>query len=62
MNALSPPPQPHAQPLAFRRGEEGRLHVAIMGAWVELTPSGALWLEQERTLVCADLHLEKGSA
>jgi DNA ligase-associated metallophosphoesterase len=49
-------------PLAFRRGEHGRLHVALMGAWVELMPSGALWLEAERTLVCADLHLEKGSA
>jgi metallophosphoesterase superfamily enzyme len=24
--------------------------------------SGALWLPQERTLVVADLHLEKGSA
>jgi len=49
-------------PLPFRRGDEGRLHVALLGAWVELTPSGALWLEGERTLVCADLHLEKGSA
>jgi DNA ligase-associated metallophosphoesterase len=33
-----------------------------MHAWVELMPSGGLWLEAERTLVCADLHLEKGSA
>jgi uncharacterized protein len=51
-----------AAPLPFRRGDEGRLHVALMGAWVELLPSGALWLQAERTLVCADLHLEKGSA
>lgn len=58
MNAISPMPEP----IPFRRGEEGRLHVPLMGAWVELTPSGALWLEAERTLVCADLHLEKGSA
>jgi DNA ligase-associated metallophosphoesterase len=49
-------------PLGFRRGEDGRLHVPLMGRWVELMPSGALWLEGERTLVCADLHLEKGSA
>jgi DNA ligase-associated metallophosphoesterase len=50
-------------PLAgFRRGEDGRLHVPLMGQWVELMPSGGLWLEGERTLVCADLHLEKGSA
>ena len=59
MNALVPA-QP--APIAFRRGEEGRLHVRLMGDWVELTPSGGLWLEAERTLVCADLHLEKGSA
>jgi len=49
-------------PLPFRRGDGGRLHVTLLHAWVELTPSGALWLESERTLVCADLHLEKGSA
>ena len=49
-------------PLPFRRGEDGRLHTPLMGGWVELMPSGALWLQAERTLVCADLHLEKGSA
>lgn len=59
MNAPLSAPFP---PLPFRRGDEGRLHVALLGAWVELTPSGALWLQAERTLVCADLHLEKGSA
>jgi DNA ligase-associated metallophosphoesterase len=51
-----------APPLSFRRGEDGRLHTLLMGQWVELMPSGGLWLEGERTLVCADLHLEKGSA
>jgi DNA ligase-associated metallophosphoesterase len=51
-----------AAPLAFRRGDDGRLHVSVLSAWVELMPSGGLWLEGERTLVCADLHLEKGSA
>jgi DNA ligase-associated metallophosphoesterase len=50
------------QPLPFRRGDDGRLHATLMGVWVELMPSGALWLQAERTLVCADLHLEKGSA
>ena len=49
-------------PLPFRRGDDGRLHVALLGGWIELMPSGALWLQAERTLVCADLHLEKGSA
>jgi len=55
-------PERTLAPLPFRRGDDGRLHVALLGAWVELMPSGALWLQAERTLVCADLHLEKGSA
>jgi DNA ligase-associated metallophosphoesterase len=29
---------------------------------VSFLPSGGLWIEAGRTLVCADLHLEKGSA
>ena len=62
MNALSPKLGPAPVPLAFRRGDEGRLHVQVMEHWVELTPSGGLWLHAERTLICADLHLEKGSA
>ena len=37
-----------------------RLNIA--GEPVQLRPSGTLWLEQYRTLVVADLHLEKGSA
>jgi DNA ligase-associated metallophosphoesterase len=48
--------------IAFRRGEAGGLHVRVMDAEVVLLPSGGLWLAAERTLVCADLHLEKGSA
>ncbi len=48
--------------LAFNRCATGRLHVQVAGAWVTLAPSGAMWIETERTLVCADLHLEKGSA
>lgn len=49
-------------PLAFRRGEAGGLHVRVMQAEAVLLPSGGLWLSAERMLVCADLHLEKGSA
>ena len=49
-------------PLPFRRGDDGRLHALVSGVWAELMRSGALWLQAERTLVCADLHLEKGSA
>ena len=52
----------NAPPLAFSRCETGRLHVPVMGARATLLPSGGLWIEAERALVCADLHLEKGSA
>lgn len=34
----------------------------LSGVAVGLRPSGALWIERERMLVVADLHLEKGSA
>lgn len=34
----------------------------IAGVEVAFRPSGALWIEAERMLVVADLHLEKGSA
>lgn len=40
----------------------GSAAMAVNGAEVVLRPSGALWLEEERALVVADLHLEKGSA
>jgi DNA ligase-associated metallophosphoesterase len=50
------------EPIPFARCETGRLHVEIAGTPVALLPSGALWIERQRTLVCADLHLEKGSA
>jgi DNA ligase-associated metallophosphoesterase len=50
------------RPLAFSRCGTGRLHVEVAGTWASLLPSGAVWIEAERTLVCADLHLEKGSA
>ena len=47
--------------LVFRSSSEA-LHVRVAGVWVQLLPSGALFIEAERTLVCGDLHLEKGSA
>ncbi len=40
----------------------GALWVRLNDRPAQLRPSGALWLEAERTLICADLHLEKGSA
>ena len=49
-------------PIPFAKCATGRLHVQVAGAWATLMPSGALWLEAERTMVAADLHLEKGSA
>jgi DNA ligase-associated metallophosphoesterase len=48
-------------PLAFRPSPSA-LDVEVAGTWVSLLPSGAVWIESVRTLVCADLHLEKGSA
>jgi DNA ligase-associated metallophosphoesterase len=40
----------------------GSLRTGVSGAEVMLRPSGAMWLEAARTLVVADLHLEKGSS
>jgi DNA ligase-associated metallophosphoesterase len=34
----------------------------VAGEAALLRPSGALWLERERLMIVADLHLEKGSA
>jgi hypothetical protein len=48
-------------PFSFRPTPTA-LHVEIHGTWVSLLPSGAVWIENVRTLICADLHLEKGSA
>ncbi|HEX7761079.1 MAG TPA: hypothetical protein VF459_16355, partial [Caulobacteraceae bacterium] len=47
---------------AFAEHANGALAVMVAGAEVVLRPSGALWLEAERALVVADLHLEKGSS
>ena len=61
----SPEPQsePKSEPvLNFSYSRDGDLMVQVAGTWGALLPSGALWLEAERMLICADLHLEKGSA
>src|SRR5262249_15148374 len=47
---------------AFAQSPCGGVAIALAGAEALLRPSGALWLAAERTLVVADLHLEKGSA
>ncbi len=38
------------------------LRLRLAGAQIALDPAGALWLPESRTLVVADLHLEKASA
>lgn len=38
------------------------MKVAIAGVEVVVDPAGALWLSESRTLIVADLHLEKASA
>ena len=48
--------------LAPARHACGGLRVAVEGEPCVLRCSGALWLVETRTLVAADLHLEKGSA
>ena len=40
----------------------GAVRMVVAGQDAHLRPTGALWLEAERTLVVADLHFEKGSA
>ena len=47
---------------AFGQSPCGGLAFELAGAEALLRPSGALWLANERTLIVADLHLEKGSA
>jgi DNA ligase-associated metallophosphoesterase len=47
---------------AFAPSPCGGLRTAVRGADVVMRASGALWVEAERALVVADLHLEKGSS
>ena len=58
MSALPASPAAYA----FAASPCGGLRTDLNGTAVTLRASGALWLEQQRTLVVADLHLEKGSA
>ncbi len=58
MNAVAPLPAPYA----FAASDCGGLRVTVLQTSVVMRCSGALWLETERTLVVADLHLEKGSS
>ncbi|WP_309604642.1 ligase-associated DNA damage response endonuclease PdeM [Phenylobacterium sp.] len=53
-----------ARPFAYDYAQAacGSLLTRIGAAQVMLRCSGALWLAAERTLVVADLHLEKGSS
>lgn len=46
----------------FARASCGGLRLSLEGVQVVLRASGALWMARTRTLVVADLHLEKGSA
>jgi uncharacterized protein len=48
---------------AYDAAAEGAaVRMTVAGAELRFQASGALWLEAERALVAADLHLEKGSA
>jgi hypothetical protein len=44
------------------RHADGALLTLVAGAPVVMRPSGALWLEDDRVAVFADVHLEKGSS
>jgi DNA ligase-associated metallophosphoesterase len=55
--------QPKAAPFVYDVASDGAdVRVVIARSSVRLRASGALWLEVERALVVADVHLEKGSA
>ncbi|WP_297691996.1 ligase-associated DNA damage response endonuclease PdeM [Phenylobacterium sp.] len=49
-------------PYEFVTAPCGALRLTLAGAEAELRTSGALWLDGERALIAADLHLEKGSS
>lgn len=57
MNALTPP-----FVYEFAASDCGGLSTRVRGTAVTMRASGALWVEAERALVVADLHLEKGSS
>lgn len=51
-----------AERFALARAACGGVSLALCGTRVVLRASGALWIDGTRTLIAADLHLEKGSA
>ena len=51
-----------AEALRRRTGVAARTLVGVAGVVLEALPEGALWWADERLLVVADLHLEKGSS
>ncbi len=60
MTALDLPPEKFAY--GFAALTCGSLRTTLSGVDVWFRASGALWLEADRLLVVADLHLEKGSS
>jgi DNA ligase-associated metallophosphoesterase len=55
--------QPRASVFPYDVAPDGAdVRMLVAGALLRLRASGALWLEDERALVVADVHLEKGSA
>ena len=57
MNAVTP-----AFAYEFAASACGGLAMRVRGTRVTMRASGAMWVEAERALVVADLHLEKGSS
>jgi DNA ligase-associated metallophosphoesterase len=55
-------PAPAQRPYSFASSPCGGMLVEVAGRLRLLRHSGALWLEEDRALVFADVHLEKGSA
>ena len=55
-------PESTPAPVRIAPSACGALHVVVAGAVATLTPAGALYLERDRLLAAADLHLEKGSS
>ena len=47
---------------AETNGAMAELRMRLAGTDIALDPAGALWLPTSRTLIVADLHLEKASA
>ena len=48
------------QALSDSQAQDTRIH--LCGQWLTALPGGALWWDDEATLVVSDLHFEKGSS